>query len=101
MSTASTLTPEQEAILRELDEFNIRTEFELINAVFVSCSKTRDVCNDNLSKWLLELRDQGLIWAGPLFTKSNSQKIWAAAITAAGREIIDRINMRAQTVAQE
>jgi len=64
------------------------TEFELAEEVAVNSSYTPEQAADCVARWLDELREKGLVWAGSLFNK-RGQTIMAAALTSRGRALLE------------
>ena len=63
------------------------TEFDLTREVADHSGYTSEQCENNMTAWLMELRDEGLIWAGAL-SNANGQQIMAAALTRRGMELV-------------
>lgn len=75
--TIDTLRQHQLVILRRLRSHPL-TEFELASEVAEHSGYDVEQCMDQMSVWLEELRDAGLIWAGRL-VNGNKQEMWVAA----------------------
>jgi hypothetical protein len=63
------------------------TEFELTHEVAQHSGITSETAAESIGEWLESLRDEGLIWMGQL-ENANGQRIYAAALTLAGRELL-------------
>ena len=63
------------------------TEFELIREIAEHSGHTAESAGQSIEAWLRSLRDDGLIWMGQL-ENATGQRIYAAALTRAGRELI-------------
>lgn len=63
------------------------TEFELATEVSAHSGFGPDEATALVREWLVELREEGLVWAGTL-SNQNGQEIYAAALTRRGREIV-------------
>jgi hypothetical protein len=81
-----TLKPTHELILLALAESPLLTENELIAAICKGSSLRSQDIEPRIAKLLTELKDDGLIWTGQLFNRSN-QFMWAATLTKRGREL--------------
>ncbi|MBI4718042.1 MAG: hypothetical protein HY763_09580 [Planctomycetes bacterium] len=86
IDTLGALRQHQLVILRRLRHGPL-TEFELTREVAGSSGYSAEQCTDLIADWLEGLRAEGLIWAGPL-TNANGQKMWAAALTKRGMELV-------------
>jgi len=85
-TTIKSLQQHQLVILRRLRSHAL-TEFELASEVAEHSGWAGEQAMDNMSKWLRELRDDGLIWTGVL-CNSNGQEMYAAALTISGRDLV-------------
>lgn len=86
IDTIKNLPQHQLVILRRLRHGPL-TEFELASEVAEHSGYLHEQATDNMTAWLEELRDEGLIWAGAL-DNANDQQMWVAALTRAGTELI-------------
>ncbi len=86
IDTIDALRQHQLVILRRLRGSPL-TEFELASEIAEHSGYSVEECADNMSTWLGDLRQAGLIWAGAL-TNDAEQEIWAAALTKKGRELV-------------
>ena len=86
IETLQALRQHQLVILRRL-RVGPLTEFELAREVAGSSGFTAEQCSDNMAEWLIELRAEGLIWAGAL-TNAKGQELMAAALTDKGRNLV-------------
>ena len=86
ITTIDSLRQHQLVVLRRLRGGPL-TEFELVTEVVEHSGYTVDQAMENLVPWLEELRDEGLIWAGPL-ANAKGQAMWAAALTRRGQELV-------------
>ena len=82
-----TLRPHELIMLRCLHDGPL-TEFELTHEVVQHSGITQETAAESIGEWLESLRDEGLIWMGQL-ENSNGQRIYAAALTLSGRELIE------------
>lgn len=83
---SESLLQHQLVILRRLRD-GAKTEFELANEIAEHSGHSVEDASDNLICWLDELREAGLIWAGPM-TNDTELVCMAAALTARGRELV-------------
>jgi len=86
-NTVEALRQHQLVILRRLRGGPL-TEFELVREVAEHSGHSYDQAADMMGDWLEELRLEGYVWAGAL-TNAADQKLIAAALTKAGRELVD------------
>ncbi|MCK6482606.1 MAG: hypothetical protein HUU22_00590 [Phycisphaerae bacterium] len=75
----------QLVILRRLVKGPL-TEFELSSEIARHSGYSDDEALMRVREWLIELRDEGLVWAGAL-SNDMGQEIFAAALTRRGREV--------------
>jgi len=85
LETLADARQHQLVILRRLAKGPL-TEFELANEIARHSGFSEDEAAARVREWLLELRDEGLVWAGTL-SNQNGQEIFAAALTRRGREM--------------
>jgi len=86
IDTIDALQQHQLVILRRLRKSPL-TEFELAVEIAAHSGYTPDQCEENMTAWLAELRDEGLIWSGAL-TNEHGQSMLAAALTNRGKELV-------------
>ena len=84
--TIQTLAQHELVILRRLRNGPL-TEFELTREVAEHSGTTPEQAADRMAEWLEGLKHEGLIWAGAL-ENSSGQKLFAAALTNKGRQLI-------------
>ena len=82
----NSLRQHQLVILRRLRTGPL-TEFELAREVAEHSGFTVEQCAERVVDWLEELKQDGLIWTGPL-ENSEGQRIAAAALTKRGMELV-------------
>ncbi len=63
------------------------TEFELASEVACQLSYSPEQAVDQLTAWLQELFDEGLIWSGVLSNR-RGQQMFAAALTTLGKRLV-------------
>ena len=85
--TIQSLAQHQLVILRRLRRGPL-TEFELANEVAEHSGYSGEEAADKMADWLETLRAEGLVWAGAL-SNADGQTLAAAALTTAGRELVD------------
>ena len=81
-----TLRQHELVILRRLRSGPL-TEFELAREVAENSSWTAEQAFEKIQSWLESLKNDGMIWAGKLYS-SKGQYIYAAALTRRGQELI-------------
>jgi len=86
IETLEALRQHQLVILRRLRAGPL-TEFDLTREVAEHSGYTAEQCETNMTAWLTELRDEGLIWAGTL-SNAGGQTIMAAALTKRGMGLV-------------
>jgi hypothetical protein len=84
------LSTAHNAILKTLLTFPVQTEHELAKAVAAARRMKDTDVMPTLGKTLIELRDEGLVWAGQLF--AGQQFMWAACLTKAGRDRVKHLS---------
>lgn len=87
LQTMSDCRQHQLVILRRLAKGPL-TEFELATEVARHSGFSDDEAAARVREWLLELREEGLVWAGSL-SNQNGQEIFAGALTRRGREFCE------------
>ncbi len=85
--TIQSLAQHQLVILRRLRRGPL-TEFELANEVAEHSGYSGEEAADKMADWLETLRAEGLVWAGAL-SNADGQTLAAAALTTAGRELVN------------
>lgn len=85
--TIQSLAQHQLVILRRLRRGPL-TEFELANEVAEHSGYSGEEAADKMVDWLETLRAEGLVWAGAL-SNADDQTLAAAALTTAGRELVN------------
>jgi len=84
--TLDSLRQHELVILRRLRASPL-TEFELAHEIAEHSGHSSHDAAENVAGWLEELKEQGYVWTGQLFNLEG-QKIYAAALTRLGREIV-------------